>query len=126
MGLLKSIGKIAGGAIGALVGGPAGAAAGAKIGGAVGGAVDKKKPAASAAQQPYIQPPKVDLGDLSSSKSALAALQTRQRDTKVAKAADIPEMKNGVLPDPWKPMKDWYEDLGGDSSKIRIDETMLP
>lgn len=128
MGLLKLIGQVAGAAVGSVIPG-VGTAIGAKVGGTIGGAVDKKKkPSGStgATEQPYIQSPKMELGDLSSKSSTLAALQTRQRDTKVAKAAAVPEMKNGVLPDPWKPMKDWYEDLGGDSSKIKIDETLLP
>jgi hypothetical protein len=129
MSFLKVLGTLAGTAIGAAVGGPAGAKIGAAIGGAAGGAIGGKgKPAASSGGQPqqYIAPPKVDLKDLSSGGSAIAALQKRQGDTKVAKAAEIPDLKNGLLVDPWQPMKDWYSDLGGDASKIEIDETRMP
>lgn len=130
MGLLSTIGKIAGTAIGTVIGGPTGGAIGGKIGGAVGGAVDgKKKPASSttAQAQPYIQSPSTSLADLrsASSGSSFEALKARSGDVKVAKTAEV-DLKNGILSDPWQPTRDWYTDLGGDGSKIKIDETLLP
>lgn len=127
MGLLSTIGKIAGAAIGSVIPG-VGTAVGSKIGGTLGGALDKKPKTSTTAQaQPYIQPPSTSLADLrsASSGSSLEALKARSGDVKVAKTAEV-DLKNGILSDPWQPTRDWYTDLGGDGSKIKIDETLLP
>lgn len=129
MGLLSTLGKIAGGAIGFAVGGPGGAAAGAKIGGTVGKAGDsltKKKSSGSGQATQYIQSPTMSLDDIRSSSSALSVLGRRSEPTKVAQAAKVPGVP-GVLEDPWKPMYDWWEDLGGEPGRIGpIDETRMP
>lgn len=132
MGLLGTLGKIAGGTIGFVTGGPAGAVAGAKIGGSIGKVGDSitKKGSGSQTQAQIAPPSRISLDDIrNSGNSAMAIMQKRGEATKVAKSANVPDIKNNaaLLEDPWSPMYTWWEDLGGDPKRIGpIDETRLP
>ena len=112
MGLFKSIGKIAGAAVGFATGGLPGAAKGYKVGGKIGGGVDsvtgKKKKKGG-----YIPaPPTADeLGiDFSLTRNQTSGIVSNRDPTKVAQTVDIT--------DPWRPAKDWWEDMGGDRDEI--------
>jgi hypothetical protein len=128
MGLLKTIGTIAGTAIGAYVGNPG---LGAKIGGTIGGAVEggKKKTSSGATAQP-VQPPKMDLADLRSyGTSSAMGIMARGNDTKVARTANVPAFgpTSAIKQDPWVDMNNWWVDLGGDPGRLKkIDDTRLP
>lgn len=134
MGFLSTLGSIAGAAIGFVGSGgnPAGAVAGAKIGGSIGGAVDgKKKASTSTTATQYIQQPaKITMDDIRSSgkSSAMEILSKRSAETKVAATAKLPSgAQSDILEDPWKPSRDWWEDLGGDPARYgAIDETRMP
>ena len=72
-------------------------------------------------------PPKSSLADIKGAHSK-TGLDILKAPVAKAQTAKVPGIKNdsGLLEDPWQPMKDWYDDLGGDSTKLRIDDTMLP
>ena len=125
MGLLS----ILGGVVGSIIPG-VGTAIGAGLGTALEGGIKAVSGGskASSSQPQYIQlPEKQSLDDLRSaqSKTGMDILKT---PTAKAEAAKVPGIKNdpGILEDPWQPMREWYDDLGGDSKKLRpIDDTRL-
>lgn len=81
----------------------------------------------SGGSQQYIQPPpKSSLSDIRDARSK-SAIDILGKQEKVAKAetAKVPSIQKGVLEDPWQPMHDWWDALGG-KGKLVIDDTGLP
>lgn len=133
MGIFKIIGTVAGAAIGATVGNPA---MGAKIGGTIGSGADalnKKKPKASTGSNTqYIEKPNyLSLNDLKTQGTSASDILSKQKATKVAAAAPVPNIAGGAKSyledDPWRRMRDMWEDLGGEPERLGpIDETRMP
>ena len=135
MGLLSTIGKIAGAAIGSAIPG-VGTVIGGAIGGAIGGGAGKvvekglkggsKSSGATQSEQMYISAPKVSLNDIrNSTPSAMAILGKREESVKVAKAVGKPDFgQTEMEKDPWLPLNEWWVDLGGDPGRLKpIDDT---
>lgn len=130
MGLFKTIGTIVGTAIGTATGNPV---LGAKIGSTVGGAVDgkKKSTGTAAASTQYIkEPSKISMEDIrpGGASKAMEILSRRSAEVKVAETAKLPNAQSSdILEDPWKPSRDWWEDLGGEPGRYGpIDDTRMP
>ena len=122
MGLLSSIGKIAGGALGFAIAGPAGA----KIGKSLGGALDGKgesKGSSSSSQQAASG--KVDISGLLEDSPDISSILGGLGETKTASVYEgLAGSKDPKL-QAWAPTFEWYEDLGGDPSKTRPEVLVL-
>jgi len=122
MGLLSSIGKIAGGALGFAIAGPAGA----KIGTSLGGALDgkgKSKGSSSSSQQAASG--KVDISGLLEDSPDISSILGGSGETKIASVYEgLAGSKDPKL-QAWAPTFEWYEDLGGDPSKTRPEALVL-
>jgi len=126
MGLLSSIGKIAGGALGFAIAGPAGAKIGKSLGGAAGGALDGKgesKGSSSSSQQAASG--KVDISGLLEDSPDISSILGGSGETKIASVYEgLAGSKDPKL-QAWAPTFEWYEDLGGDPSKTRPEVLVL-
>lgn len=115
MGLLSFVSKAAGAAIGFAVGGPAGAAQGYAVGSTVGSAIDKKKSSG-------VQTPAAPTSNFASGEWEMARLKKNspalKGEIKTAKTFNPQTGKTSEEEDPWSTTKQWYDDLGGDSSKV--------
>jgi len=118
MGLLKALGGVVGGAIGYVGSGgnPAAAMAGFKTGSKIGGVAQsvvgsKGSSAASAAPSAPAYDPYS-----AANKFTKSNVPNLKGDIKVAKTYSDPKQE-----DKWELTKSWYDDLGGDSSRIDFD-----
>ena len=130
MGILSSLGKLAGGAIGFVAGGPAGAAAGWAVGGELGNVGDDVvgtvsdvfgggKGKKGSGGQAQAAPAKPDISALLEDSPDLAAILGGQGATQTASVYEGMRDSNDPKMRSWAPTFEWYEDLGGDPSKTR-------
>ena len=122
MGLFSSIGKVVGGALGAAVGTAFGnPVIGAKIGSTIGGAGGKLADGKNKSSTPTTvsAPSTPTTGTQNGSRGV-----TLTGDIKVANTYGA-KVESKEEEDPWKQTKDWYDDLGGDSSKVNFNSIVL-